>query len=111
MRSRSQILVVLLMATLLTAMWPMQLPLSVESHGHPSGCHEQGGKAPAHGHDCCLTGHDVALPQNFHLPRPSSHCACSIFDMQPALVIVAIAAEKPLSIRSADPPGFVPLRI
>ncbi|MGA9526566.1 MAG: hypothetical protein WBS24_00480 [Terriglobales bacterium] len=110
MHFRSQVIVVLLMAALAAAMWPLQARMATGRQENSSGCHEHSGKTPAHNHDCCLTGHDVAAPQNSHFSRPDN-CGSAALNGQPVLTAVVIAAEKPLSIYTADPPGSSPLRI
>src|SRR4029077_5130719 len=50
--------------------------LPTQPHERPPGCHEHGSKAPAPhstSYQCCLTGHNTALPQTSHSPEPILH--------------------------------------
>jgi hypothetical protein len=80
----------------------------------PAGCHEHGSKAPAPhstSYQCCLTGHNTAVPQTSHSPEPILH------DMQIELLVeapvgsLATGGLRQLTVSSGDPPGVTPLRI
>ena len=80
----------------------------------PAGCHEHGSKAPARhstNYQCCLTGHNTAVPQTFHSPQPI------LQDIRIELLIdspirsLETGGFGQLSFSSGDPPGTTPLRI
>src|ERR1017187_8810129 len=88
MRPNSKILAFLMIAVLAAGYYAAQVPSSparssvespVQSQERPSGCHEHGRKAPARApsHDCCLTGHDVAVIQ-VHQLQPPSDVQCNL---------------------------------
>jgi hypothetical protein len=77
------------------------------------GCHEHGSEAPSPQsaeRQCCLTGHNVAVPQASHSAEPLLH------NTQTELV-VAVPVTSPAArhettlISSGDPPGVTALRI
>jgi len=80
----------------------------------PAGCHEHGSKAPARhstNYQCCLTGHNTAVPQTFHSPQPI------LQDIRIELLIdspigsLETGGLRQLTVSSGDPPGATPLRI
>jgi len=110
----ARILAFLLLATQLASVSAAQLPFSpTRLAEHRSGCHEHGGKTPAQApnHDCCLTGHDVAVLQVSHVPRPLIQGPLAALELQTLLDAAFSAATKPSSVSSPDPPDIVPLRI
>jgi hypothetical protein len=90
------------------------LLLHAQAQERPAGCHEHGSQAPAPhstSYQCCLTGHNTAVPQTFHSPEPILH------DMQIELLVDAPIGSLPtgglgeLTVSSGSPPGATPLRI
>lgn len=80
----------------------------------PSGCHEHGRKAPAGvpNHDCCLTGHHVAVVQMQQLWPPDAvggarTVACA-HDGSTTAVSTVFGHS---AIFSSAPPGTAPLRV
>jgi hypothetical protein len=109
-------LVVLLVMTAVGASFlgPQSLLLHAQPQERPAGCHGHGSKAPAppsKSYQCCLTGHNTAIPQTSHSPEPILH------DMQIELLIdspigpLATGVLGQLPASSGDPPGATPLRI
>ena len=79
----------------------------------PLGCHEHGGKTPAPrpvSYQCCMTGHDTAVPQASPLP--------TVLFEDPAEIVSSFAARfasdgisHDRAIDSGGPPEARPLRI
>jgi hypothetical protein len=107
---RKNIVVVLTMAVVMGAFSPFLLSPDQAHARSSSGCHEHGRKTPARSYDCCLVGHDVAVPQAFHFYRPavkSIDFDFQVWSMAPCGG-VALDTSKPLAPR---PPGADSLRI
>jgi len=90
---------------------------------HPTGCHAHGGKslpdsqlphsprpAPA-SHQCCLTGHDVAMVQPSHPTPPSRQWTQVAVQIMAALTECSYEESDVSMVLAADPPGMTPLRI
>jgi len=110
----SKILVSFLIAALTTGAWAAQsFPSTALAHDRPSGCHGHGGNIPAHapGYECCLTGHDVAVLQTSHAPRPAAQYRQADPEVEPSSTAAILLVVQPSLLRSADPPGTTPLRI
>ncbi|MGC2246629.1 MAG: hypothetical protein WA609_08495 [Terriglobales bacterium] len=120
MRTRSKIAAVLLLAALTASCWAAQqfIPFAQLSE-HPMGCHEHGKSSPQQSsphkmplHDCCLTGHDAAIPQLSTVERPPAEC-CQHLGLpsasSPALPILSVLNCS--SIFSPESPGTTPLRV
>jgi hypothetical protein len=82
--------------------------LPAQSQQPPAGCHEHGSKAPARhstNYQCCLTGHNTAVPQTFHSPQPI------LQDIRIELLIdsqsesLETSGFGQLTVSSGDPPG------
>jgi hypothetical protein len=80
----------------------------------PAGCHEHGSNPPAPqstGYQCCLTGHNTAVPQTSQSPEPI------LYDIQTELVIespvisLVAGSLECFAVSSGDPPRATPLRI
>src|ERR1700690_1701380 len=111
---RSKIAPVLLIATLVSGLWAqqnlstvVQLPeQSSDCHGHN---HGSPNPRPAPIHDCCLTGHDAAIPQVSSAERPPAECHQPAGSASPSSpVIAALGLVKHSQISSADSPGITP---
>ena len=76
-------------------------------------CHEPGSKAPptqSTSYQCCLTGHNVAVPQASHSAEPLLHNIQIERVVAAPVTSPAVRLEKTL-ISSGDPPGVTALRI
>ncbi len=113
---RFEKLVVFLVMTAVGASFlgPQSLLLHAQPQERPAGCHEHGSKAPAPhstSYQCCLTGHNTAVPQTSHSLEPILH------DTQIDLLIdspigpLATSGFGQLTVSSGDPPCATPLRI
>ena len=116
MRLRSKISSVLLIAMLIAGGWAANAPSqsAIQSDQQQSGCHRRDGKssAPLPTHDCCLTGHDSAVPQIPYVPRPDVRCTQAELMLEvsrPTTIFDTI--EPSSSIHFADPRGTAPLRL
>jgi len=109
-------LVVLLVMVAVSAssLGAQALLLPAQPQQRPASCHEHGSKAPARhstNYQCCLTGHNTAVPQTSHSPEPILH------DLQIDLLIdspigsLETGGLGQLTVSSGDPPGATPLRI
>jgi len=77
------------------------------------GCHEPGSKAPAPqstSYQCCLTGHNVAVPHASHSVEPLLPNIQTDLVVEAPVTSPATRLEKTL-ISCGDPPGVTPLRI
>lgn len=89
----------------------------------PAGCHAHGGKnlsgsqlphsspSPPASHECCLTGHDVAVVQASHYTPPSHPWRRATLQIAPVLTECFFRGSEVSMVLSADPPGITPLRI
>ena len=80
----------------------------------PAGCHEHGSKAPARhstNYQCCLTGHNTAVPQTSHSPEPILHDTRIDLLIDSPIGPLATGDLRQLTVSSGDPPGATPLRI
>src|SRR5580704_10598664 len=117
MRLRSKIAPVLLIATLASSLWAQQnLSPVVQFPEQSSGCHghHHGSSSPYHApvHDCCLTGHDAAMPQVSSVERPPAESHQPASSASTSLPIIAAMRLMTHSrIPSAESPGITPLRI
>jgi hypothetical protein len=117
MRIRSKIATLLLIATLASGLWAQQDPSTpVQLPKQSSGCHGQSQGSPtprpAPVHDCCLTGHDAAIPQVSSVERPPAEChqlAASAVPSSSILALMGLLKQSP--IPSAESPGITPLRV
>ncbi len=114
MRIRSKIAPLLLIAALTTGCWAAQqfVPFAQLSE-HPMGCHDRDSsphRAPTH--DCCLTGHDVAIPQVSTVERPPAECHQHLgLPSAPSPAVPILCVLNCSSIFSPESPGITPLRI
>ncbi len=102
---------VLVVATLLTSSLALQSPVSARPDQRPSGCHGRSSNAPASGHDCCLTGHDIALPQSSQLFHAAAQCACSDLVVSPPFSATRLGVRSFLEIHFLDHADAPALRI
>jgi len=80
---------------------------------HAGGCHEHGSKAPSppfSSYQCCLIGHNVAVPQTFHSLEPFLHQFQTKLAIEAPVTSLTVGMEKTF-VSSGDPPGAIPLRI
>lgn len=105
------------LVVVLTCAWlpSQQLPLPATTASHGGGCHEDGKPAPNHapGHDCCLTGHDVAMQQLSHVQRPDFYRNLHGNEavVVPPVTVGDHAAKNVLMPPYPESPGATPLRI
>src|SRR5207245_1160636 len=80
---------------------------------HPANCHEHDRHAPSDSssHHCCLTGHDLAVPQTSHSPEAVLQCLPLdlFFDSPMGTGKVTFIGQSTVS--SDAPPGAIPLRV
>jgi hypothetical protein len=114
MSLRSKVLTVLLIAATAAGSWALaqgRFP-SVKSGGRPSGCHEHSRNTPqTPTHDCCVTGHDVAILQVSQSLRPDAQFdqqALALFE--PSSTLISAVLEYP-AFHSATLSGAVSLRV
>ena len=77
------------------------------------GCHEHGSKAPSPqpaDFQCCLTGHNVAVPQAPHSAEPLLQDIEAELVVQSPVTSMEAGSGKTL-VSSGDPPDATPLRI
>ena len=91
-------------------------PLLLHSQAQepPARCHEHGSKAPAPhstNYQCCLTGHNTAVPQASHSPEPILHDTQIEPLIDSPIGSLEIGGFGQLTVSSGDPPGATPLRI
>ena len=80
----------------------------------PAGCHEHGSKAPSphsNSYQCCLTGHNTAVPQTSHSPEPILHDMQIELPVDASIGSLSTGCLGQLPASSGDPPGATPLRI
>src|ERR1700751_1336319 len=89
---------------------PPWSPLASQLHEPPSRCHEHGKEAPARGYDCCLNGHNVAIPRAFSSVRPAVR---AVTDLAPARTTTtdSFSTDRSPLTQCAHPPSSTPLRI
>lgn len=108
---------VLLIATLAAGLKAQQGRFAAVQRPEQSlGCHGQSQGSPtphqAPIHDCCLTGHDAAIPQISSVERPPANCHQLAASAIPSSSVIAFLGPLKLSpIPSAESPGTTPLRI
>src|SRR5271166_5963393 len=103
MRTRFKIVPVLLIVTLAVNCWAGQhLSASVQLPEPSSGCHGHGhgGANPRQGpvHDCCLTGHNAAIPQLSSADRPPRAChqpGSLASALSPTIAILGLVKDSP----------------
>ena len=89
--------------------------LSVAPARHPAGCHSHGPGTPTHApasYQCCVSGHDVAIPNPAFSSRRLAARICAMSDalgLRPDFPHDRISVLFVVS--SNSPPGAVPLRI
>jgi len=115
MRLRSKIFSVLLIAMLIAGGWAANAPSQSAIRGdqHQSGCHHHGGRssAPVPAHECCLTGHDLAVLQIPYVPRPDVQCTQAELTLEVSRPTIFDTIEPSSSIHFADPHNTAPLRL
>ena len=113
MRSLSKILAFPLIAALTVSCLADQALSPRASAAPPAGCHEHGGNVPQPKpakYQCCLTGHDVAVPQPSDLHPPVIQVSISgTQDESP--VQATVSHREEITPSSEHPPGILPLRI
>ena len=116
MRLRSKIFSVLLIAMLIVGGWAANAPFqfAAQLDQNQSGCHHHGGRssAPVPAHDCCLTGHDLAVLRVPDVPRPDVQCTPAKLTLGVSLPTTIFDTIEPSSsIHFADPHNTAPLRL
>ncbi|MBI3646564.1 MAG: hypothetical protein HY233_11445 [Acidobacteriales bacterium] len=91
------------------------LPPAARPQQRPVGCHGHGEKAPPMpertSYNCCLTGHNAAVPQPCHSPQLVIQRATADLRFEPPTKARVGAGLEKLTVASPDPPGATPLRI
>ena len=113
-RTSGMIAVLLLVVTAAAVPGAHALAFSAAQPAHPAGCHNHGPAtpAPAPSFECCVSGHQAAMPNASFSPRPLAGRLCGLTagerlsggfapDRPPAMFVVS----------SNSPPGAAPLRI
>ena len=93
---------------------PQSLLLHAQPQKGPAGCHEHGSKAPARhstNYQCCLTGHNTAVPQTFHSQQPILQEIRIELLIDSPIRSLETGGLGQLAVFSGDPPGATPLRI
>jgi hypothetical protein len=114
MKLTSKIVSIVLIAVLTSACWAsQQLPSPVQPPQRSGGCHGQTNSTPRQTptHDCCLTGHDVAIPQLAHAERPAVQYACQVVFVNALSLAITLSDARTASIFSSESPGTTPLRV
>jgi len=109
MGQASKLIVLSLVAVLTVNCLAAQVPALAPAP--QSSCHEHGDGAPRPAnakYQCCLTGHDVAIPQVSILIEPTIQV--SVVPV-PAASLRATEFFNVVTVLSEDPPGTTPLRI
>lgn len=114
MKSAFKIVALLVMTAVGTSAVQAQLftvqPRLAES---PGGCHGHGKKIPTPSptsYECCLTGHDVAVPQSAHSAEAIHFTRSPLVAKVPAAIVTA-GNRYSISAPAAGPPGGIQLRI
>jgi len=105
----SKLIVLSLVAVLAVNCLAAQVPAPAAAP--QSSCHEHGDGTPRPAnakYQCCLTGHDVAIPQVSILIEPTMQVSAVSL---PAAPLPATEFFNVVRVLSEDPPGATPLRI
>jgi hypothetical protein len=92
---------------------PLLLSSQTQGPKIPAGCHEHDNQAPAPrraSYECCLIGHDTAVPQPVQNAEPPLHNIQMELPSETPRTSVATSLED-LCVSSGDPPGVTALRI
>jgi len=116
MQASSRMIAVLLVGTIFAALPGAQaLSFSAPSVGHPAGCHSHGPAIPspmAPRYQCCVTGHQAAIPNASFSSRPLDALICGLAgSQQPRCGIACDRHFVMFVVPSNSPPGAAPLRI
>jgi len=115
MKRFAKIVVFLVMLALVSsALGAQSFVLYAQLQERPAGCHEHGGQAPesdSKGYQCCLTGHNIAIPQTPQTTEPIFHNIQSEFLIDSPIGSPATGDLRQLIVSSGDPPGVTALRI
>ncbi len=90
------------------------LMLQTQPLERPPGCHEHSSKAPAPhptSSQCCLTGHNTAIPQTSKSSVPILYDMQTEFFIESPIGSLVTGGFGKLAVSSGDPPGTTPLRI
>jgi hypothetical protein len=106
---------ILLIVILASACWMAEpLPALAQLPAHSGGCHGHGNSTPdpKPRHDCCLTGHNAAIPQLARAQRPpiQQHCPDALVNTL-STAMTSLSARNASSIFSSESPGATPLRV
>lgn len=125
-RSKVGPVLFIFIATLVASCWVGYLSASVQIKEPSSGCHSHSqsqsqnpsrgstNPQPAPIHDCCLTGHDAAIPQFSSAQRPRAEChqrICAASDALPTVVmlgVMKISRLPPQNLPAQSPCAFSP---
>jgi hypothetical protein len=114
MAGSSSLIAFLLIAAMGVTSLPAQsLNVAAQAMERPSGCHGHGHKAPAPkpaSYKCCLSGHNIAIPQSSASTQPASTSAFLEMPVASSIAAPVRALAGTASFASSGPPGS-PLRI
>jgi hypothetical protein len=105
---------VLLAAVSVSAITVPVLTVIPAPDAQPAGCHQHGQKLPSHqpaNYNCCLAGHDSAVPQASFDHLVVFEMTASIEPCAPLVQIAGVGVVEHLPFSSGGPPGTAPLRI
>jgi hypothetical protein len=112
-RSSSLVAFLLMAAVSFTSLSAQAGTLTAQTNERPSGCHGHGNRAPAPeptNYKCCLSGHNIAIPQSSDSPQPAFTSTILEMLVAPPIAESVRALPRILSFSSGGPPGS-PLRI
>jgi hypothetical protein len=91
------------------------MPVPAVQTPHPAGCHSHGPATPSPApasYQCCVTGHDAAIPSAARSPRPVV-ARFAAWDGGESLALASTFSAHFSSnvVTSSSPPGIAPLRV
>jgi hypothetical protein len=114
MKPFAKLVVLLVMAAVgASSLAAQPLLLQAQPQERPAGCHQHGSNAPAplsKSYQCCLTGHNTAIPQTFLSLEPMHNMQVELLIDSPIGSLATSGLGK-LTVSSGNPPGATPLRI
>lgn len=112
MRTHSRMAGLLLLVALAAALPGVQALALPVTPAHPAGCHNHppAKSAPA-SYQCCVSGHDAALPNATFSPRPLVVQILSLDSEKLSIASILSLHSATLVFPGSSPPGSAPLRI
>ena len=112
MRPHSRMAAFLLLVALTAALPGVQAFAMSAAPVHPAGCHNHLPSKPAPAsYQCCVSGHDAALPNATFSPRPLVVQILSLDSEKLPLTSILSLRSTMLVVPGSSPPGSAPLRI